>query len=134
MARVYIAESGKAFEVFAEETVLAAALRSNVNLAHDCQLGGCGTCRIKLLDGAVAYEEFPLALTPEEEAAGYALACQARPRSDLVIMPACAAADLPEPARHAAVVRAVTRASPLVTRSFPNGQRARDESSRPRCR
>ncbi|MBX9826794.1 MAG: 2Fe-2S iron-sulfur cluster binding domain-containing protein [Xanthobacteraceae bacterium] len=114
--RVRIAESSQAFEAAADETVLAAALRANVNLAHDCQLGGCGTCRIRLLEGAVAYDELPLALTPEEDAAGYALACQARPRSDLVIRPARAVPEAPEAARHAAVVRAVMPASPLVTR------------------
>lgn len=114
--RVHIAESNQTFEVASDETVLAAALRSHVDLAHDCQLGGCGTCRIKLLEGAVAYQEFPLALTHEEEAAGYALACQARPQGDIVIMPARAMADAPEAARHAAVVRAVAQASPLVTR------------------
>lgn len=114
--RVHIAESDQAFEVASDETLLAAALRSNVNLAHDCQLGGCGTCRIKLLEGAVTYEEFPLALTPEEEAAGYALACQARPQGDLVIMPARAGIEAPEAVRHAATVHSVVPASPLVTR------------------
>lgn len=114
--RAHIADSDQTFEVASDETVLAAALRSNIDLAHDCQLGGCGTCRIKLLEGAITYEEFPLALTHEEEAAGYALACQARPQSDIVIMPAQAPAGTPEAARHAAVVRAVAPVSPLVAR------------------
>jgi CDP-4-dehydro-6-deoxyglucose reductase len=78
-------ETGDAFEVERGETVLGAALRAGVALPHDCQLGGCGSCRVRLLDGSVAYQddELPLALSPEEQAAGYALACQALPCSDL---------------------------------------------------
>ena len=49
----------------------------------------------KLIEGAVTYREFPLALTPEEESASYALACQALPASDLVIGPASAAPPCP---------------------------------------
>lgn len=73
------------FDVEEGETVLAAALRQDVALPHDCQFGGCGTCRMQVCDGAVDYEELPLALTDEDVARGVALACQARPRGDLVI-------------------------------------------------
>lgn len=83
--RVQILETGQAFMVAPDESVLQAAERASVRLPHECTFGGCGTCRIKLAEGAVDYEEFPMALTPEEAAQGYALACQARPRSDLCI-------------------------------------------------
>lgn len=113
--RVQVADTGQSFEVSADQTILTAALEAGVPLAHDCQLGGCGTCRIKLLDGRVRYAEFPLALTPEEESAGYALACQAQPQSDLVIAPARSQIEMPEPARCTAVVESVRALSPLVT-------------------
>lgn len=113
--RVQVADTGQSFEVGADETILAAALAAGIPLAHDCQLGGCGTCRIKLLDGRISYAEFPLALTPEEERASYALACQAQPQSDLLISPACAQDDLPEPTRCTAIVTSVRDLSPLVT-------------------
>lgn len=113
--RVQVADTGQSFEVSADQTVLAAALEAGVALAHDCQLGGCGTCRIKLLDGRVRYAEFPLALTPEEESQGYALACQAQPESDLVISPARVQIELPPSERCTAVVEAVHALSPLVT-------------------
>ena len=90
--RVVWLETGQSFEVAAGEAVLEAALRGEIALPHECQFGGCGTCRIKLVEGAVGYTsedgeagELPMGLSPEEAEAGYALACQARPTSDLVI-------------------------------------------------
>ena len=72
-----------------DESILTAALRSNVSLPHNCQLGGCGTCRIKLIEGRHRHlQRVPTCPTPEEETEGYALACQALPASDLVIGPA----------------------------------------------
>src|SRR6185369_12174684 len=84
---VHWLETGARFRVEAGESVLDAALRAEVPLPHDCRLGGCATCRVRVLDGAVAYEggELPFALQPEEHAAGFALACQARPCADLVV-------------------------------------------------
>lgn len=83
--RVHLLETGQTFEAEAGESVLAAAERASVRLPRECTFGGCGTCRIKVAEGAVDYEEFPMALTPEEAAQGYALACQARPCGDLSI-------------------------------------------------
>ncbi|SDT46587.1 2Fe-2S iron-sulfur cluster-binding protein [Bradyrhizobium canariense] len=114
--RIQIAHTDQSFDVESGETILAAALRANVNLEHDCQLGGCGTCRIKLIEGSVAYDEFPLALTPEEEDQGYALACQAKPECNLVISSAFAQAEMPTAAHHLATVHAIRPVSPLVTR------------------
>lgn len=113
--RVALADTAASFDVADGETVLAAAQRADVPLAHDCQLGGCGTCRVKLVAGAVTYVEFPFALTEEEASAGYALACQAQPASDLVIAPARAQAELPAAMRHTAVVEELRALSPLVT-------------------
>jgi CDP-4-dehydro-6-deoxyglucose reductase, E3 len=83
--RVFLLEAGRAFDAEPDEPLLEAAARQGVQLPHECTFGGCGTCRIKLLEGRVAYEEMPLALTEEEAQAGFALACQARACSDLTI-------------------------------------------------
>jgi CDP-4-dehydro-6-deoxyglucose reductase, E3 len=107
-------QGGECFEISLGETVLQAALRSGVELAHDCQLGGCGTCRARLIEGTVTYEEWPFALTEEEAAEGFALMCQARPQSDLVIEPARAVEALPPPARHTAVIRTLGPIGPRV--------------------
>lgn len=107
-------QGDEGFEVADGETVLQAALRSGVALAHDCQLGGCGTCRVRLIEGAVTYEEWPFALTEEEAADGFALMCQAHPQGDLVIEPARAIDELPPPERHTAVISTLGRIGPQV--------------------
>jgi CDP-4-dehydro-6-deoxyglucose reductase, E3 len=83
--RVVIAETGDSFESRAGESVLEAGLRQGIALKHECTFGGCGTCRVKLLEGRVQYDELPLALSPEEAEAGYALLCQAHACTDLVV-------------------------------------------------
>jgi CDP-4-dehydro-6-deoxyglucose reductase len=113
--RVQMSESQESFEAGPDESILAAAQRANVNLAHDCTLGGCGTCRIKLIEGRVSYSEQPFALTPEEENEGYALACQAVPTSDLVISSASIAEFDVSPARHAAHIHEIRQLNPGVS-------------------
>ncbi|PPE67372.1 2Fe-2S iron-sulfur cluster-binding protein [Caldimonas caldifontis] len=83
--RVLWLETGQTFEVEPGEAVLTAALRCDVGLPHECQFGGCGSCRVRLVDGRVDYDEPPLGLSEEEAAEGYALMCRARPQGDLVI-------------------------------------------------
>ncbi|AOB41053.1 2Fe-2S iron-sulfur cluster binding domain-containing protein [Bordetella parapertussis] len=83
--RIHLMETGEQFCAEPGESVLDAATRANVRMAHECTFGGCGTCRVKLLEGRVEYEEQPMALSEEEAACGYALVCQARACSDLEI-------------------------------------------------
>jgi CDP-4-dehydro-6-deoxyglucose reductase len=66
--------------------VLGAALRQHLNLPHSCKAGSCGTCRVRLLSGRIAYPHGrPIGLSAAEEAAGHALICQARALEDLVV-------------------------------------------------
>ncbi len=111
--RVQWLETGASFEVNPDEAVLTAALRTAVPMPHECESGGCGTCRMKLVEGSVAYDEFPMGLTPEEAAEGYALACQARPTSNLVVSVDPPAASSP-PTRIGATVQRVRRLTPDV--------------------
>jgi CDP-4-dehydro-6-deoxyglucose reductase len=113
--RVTIAGSGETFVVGPEQSVLAAALEANLNLAHDCKSGTCATCRVRLVEGAVEYREEPMGLMPEEAEAGFALACQARPLTDLVIEAEVQPPLAARPVRQQAVVRGLRRFSPDVT-------------------
>lgn len=83
--RITLSGTSDTFEAEPGETLLDAAERAGLPLVHDCRFGGCGTCRIKLMEGRVAYEELPMGLTEEEAEGGYALACQAVAQSDLTI-------------------------------------------------
>ncbi|MGC8475075.1 MAG: benzoate 1,2-dioxygenase electron transfer component BenC [Acetobacteraceae bacterium] len=68
------------------ETIADAAYRERINIPLDCRDGACGTCRCRVEAGDYepgSYIED--ALTADEAAQGYALACQAQPRSDLVV-------------------------------------------------
>ncbi len=106
---VQIANTGETFDVAPEESILDAATRAGIRLPHECTFGGCGTCRIKVCDGAVSYEEFPMALTEEEHELGYALACQARPMGNLVIEPAAKGLEFTPPIIAQARVQGVNR-------------------------
>ena len=55
-----VLDSQDAFDVQPGETLLAAAKRGGVRLPHACTLGGCGTCRVKVTEGRVRYDGFPL--------------------------------------------------------------------------
>ena len=84
--RITIKPSNHAFEVQEDETVLEAALREGFVIAYGCRNGACGTCKGKILDGTVDYGKYQEAtLTEADKAHGYALFCQAKPLTDLVI-------------------------------------------------
>ncbi|MBV8272392.1 MAG: ring-hydroxylating dioxygenase ferredoxin reductase family protein [Cupriavidus sp.] len=70
------------------ETLSDAAYRQQINIPLDCRDGACGTCRGLCESGKYDLPESSYiedALTAEEAAKGYVLACQTRPRSDCVI-------------------------------------------------
>ncbi|HEY9381053.1 MAG TPA: CDP-6-deoxy-delta-3,4-glucoseen reductase [Burkholderiales bacterium] len=84
--RITIQPSGNSFEMTEDDTVLHAALNEGFHLPYGCRNGACGSCKGKLLQGEMDYGIYQSsALSDEERAAGYALFCVGRPRSDLVI-------------------------------------------------
>ena len=68
------------------ETVADASYRVGINIPLDCRDGACGTCKCRVesgtYDGGDYIED---ALTEEEAAEGLALACQMRPKTDVVV-------------------------------------------------
>jgi benzoate/toluate 1,2-dioxygenase reductase subunit len=68
------------------ETVADASYRQGINIPLDCRDGACGTCKCRVTRGA--FEEgfyIEEALTEDEAAEGFALACQAVATSDLAV-------------------------------------------------
>ncbi len=60
------------------QTILEAALAAGLDMPFSCAMGGCGTCRVRQLDGEVQMEE-PNCLSRSEKEQGYVLTCVGRP-------------------------------------------------------
>lgn len=83
---VILKPSGHSFDVPDGKTVLMAALEAGYNLPYSCRAGGCTTCQARIAEGRVDYGRAEdIYLPPSLRAQGYALLCQARPQSDLVV-------------------------------------------------
>ncbi len=68
------------------ETVADASYRAGINIPLDCRDGACGTCKCRVQSGEFDPGDYiEDALTEEEAAEGLALACQMRPKTDLVV-------------------------------------------------
>lgn len=61
------------------ETILEGALRNGLLLKYGCKHGGCGTCKVKLLDGDVAEHGSTFALSAEDQGSDVILACASVP-------------------------------------------------------
>lgn len=64
----------KPFDVKAGEHVLAAARRAGYDLPSGCEMGACGACRVKLLDGDIHVPD-DACLSDAEKSQGYRLIC-----------------------------------------------------------
>jgi len=80
---IRINEGDPAFHCEPDDTLLRAALRAGVSLPYECSSGGCGACRVQVLEGAV-HDLWPQApgLPARQRDKGFRLACQSRPLSD----------------------------------------------------
>lgn len=78
--------SGHSYEVPDGVTVLTAGLEAGWIMPYSCRAGGCRTCQGRILEGKVDFGRAHAAyLSEAQRAEGYALLCQAKPLSDLVI-------------------------------------------------
>lgn len=81
--RVTAKQFSQSFEAETGQTILEAALASNLPYPHGCRSGNCGACKSELLSGDVEMSPFSeYALTEPERASGLILACRAVPWSD----------------------------------------------------
>ncbi|CAD5106213.1 2Fe-2S iron-sulfur cluster-binding protein [Zestomonas carbonaria] len=78
--------NGTGIGVNPKETLLQAALRQGIDFPHSCRVGGCATCKCRLVSGQVReLTETGYILSDEELDQGYILACQSMPRGDVRI-------------------------------------------------
>ncbi len=68
--------------IAADETLLDALEREGLPIIGACRAGVCGSCKCKVEAGSVESSS-TLALTPDQVAAGYVLACSSKAKSDL---------------------------------------------------
>ena len=68
-----------------DKSIIDAALRQNIELPFSCKGGMCCTCRCLVLEGEVELEK-NYSLEKWEQEDGYTLACQARPKTDFVVL------------------------------------------------
>lgn len=82
--RVLFRASDAAAPVRADATILNAAEDAGIVIDNACRSGTCGACRVKLLAGDVimAVDD---ALTSQDRADGYILACQAKIRGNVEV-------------------------------------------------
>jgi 3-phenylpropionate/trans-cinnamate dioxygenase ferredoxin reductase subunit len=75
-----------AVKLQSNETILSAALRSGIPISYSCRVGGCASCRCKLVKGKVKeLTDSSYVLTQEELDQGFILTCQSVPKSDVEI-------------------------------------------------
>jgi ferredoxin len=85
--RIRVADGSVELSSSPDQTVLAAFERfARAAIQVGCRSGGCGVCRVQVLEGQVRAEKMSLRhVNPAQRAAGYALACRIYPASDLII-------------------------------------------------
>ncbi len=87
MCKVRVDAEDVEVEAGLEETILEALRRCGYAYRWGCRRGGCGVCKVDLLQGEVDYRRnvSELVLSATERDGGVALSCRARPRGDVTI-------------------------------------------------
>lgn len=83
--KITIASSKESFPADNEETILKSALKHGHNFPYGCRNGACGSCKGKLIEGKIHYQNDVTGISAQETREGYALFCQAVPESDVII-------------------------------------------------
>jgi len=76
-----ISTHDKTCELQEGETLLEGLERTGHEVEYQCRSGYCGSCRVKILDGRVSYDDFPLAFV----APGEILPCCCRVNEDIKV-------------------------------------------------
>ena len=82
---IHIEDTGEDYRCSGDRDLLRSMERlGRKGIPAGCRGGGCGVCKIHILDGSVRSKKMSRAhVTPEEQAAGYVLACRSFPLTDV---------------------------------------------------
>ncbi|BBD79560.1 iron-sulfur binding electron transfer protein [Aerosticca soli] len=85
--RITLRETGESYACAGDRSLLKAMVAlGRRGIPSGCHGGGCGVCKIRVLEGSVRCEAMSRShVSVEEQATGYALACRAYPLSDVVL-------------------------------------------------
>jgi len=83
---VTLQPSGHTFAADPTRNILRSGLEAGFNLPYSCRASGCATCKARIVSGTIDHGASSETYMPQAmRADGYALLCQAKPLSDLVI-------------------------------------------------
>ncbi|MCH2247832.1 MAG: FAD-binding oxidoreductase [Crocosphaera sp.] len=82
---VVFAESGKEVLCNEQMSLLDLAEEEMIEVESSCRSGGCGSCKVKKLEGDIRYEGDPDGLDESDAEEGYILACIAHPQGKVII-------------------------------------------------
>lgn len=87
MTTIIVQPSGTQIHIAPDDTVLAALHKAGYAYTVGCRRGGCGICKVDVLEGAFSYNRIVAdsVITAEERADGTCLSCRAVPDKDLII-------------------------------------------------
>lgn len=102
--------SEQSFSCQPGDGLLRSALRSGVGLPYECASGGCGACRVQLIEGEMEdlWPEAP-GLPQRQRDRGFRLACQSRPLTDCMIRVRASLRDTTAPQPSRRIARLVCR-------------------------
>ena len=84
--QITLEPSRHSFDAPEGRNVLHSALEAGFNLPYSCRAGGCSTCKARILEGKVDHALSTDTYLPQSlRDQGYALLCQAKPLTDLVV-------------------------------------------------
>ena len=131
---VIVENTGERFTCPADTVILDAGLAAGLHMPHNCRGGACGTCKSKIIEGQVDHGwVMSFAITDEEKAEGFFLACQSKPLSPVLRLTTVepmharvAGEDLIIPAEVTAQIVAAHSVTPSIRRlvlALPRGVR-----------
>ncbi|MBS0619490.1 MAG: 2Fe-2S iron-sulfur cluster binding domain-containing protein [Spirochaetes bacterium] len=84
--QAFIQSMDKTVTVKHRQTLLEAALEAGLDYPFSCGAGSCTTCKTKLVQGEYKdLSDMSLVLSEDDLKKGYILACQAIPKTDLIV-------------------------------------------------
>lgn len=84
---VKLTKSNKQIEVYEDESLLEALLRSGIEVPYSCKMGGCGSCELEVVEGEVDHRDH-FYKDEEKSTNKFILSCCSRtkePKKELVL-------------------------------------------------